>query len=272
MEDSEAGIAVTAAADGTVVLQSQREASLSAWQRRCCDGVKHWAEGHGFAYRFEGDELFERVPSDIRRRFASQPVVLSDLARLLWLREALDEGFGRAIWVDADVLLFRDFAPADGDRFGRECWIQRRDGRLRSYRKLHNAWLQFVRGSVVLPFYIDRALLLLSRARPPVVPQFLGPKLLTAWHNIAPFAVEARVGMLAPLPMAELLRAQGGDTPALRALVAGHEEPLCALNLCASFEGRREGDMVHGPGDFAAVIDVLLHADAKHRLDPGHSP
>jgi hypothetical protein len=243
----------------TIVLQSHNHAALGAWQGLCCASVEAWAHRRGFAYRREGDELFQRADPDLQRRWREQPVVLSDLARLEWLASVLDEGYERAVWVDADVLVFRDFTLADaGDRVGRECWLEWRGRRLRSFRKVHNAWLQFGRGSVFLPFYIDRARALLTRAVPPVVPQFIGPKLLTAWHNIAPFAVEERVGMLSPAVMAEALDPGPGNAAARSALRAGHGEELCALNLCGSYEGRSgEGADLTAEG-YEALIALLV--------------
>ncbi len=252
----------------TTILQSHHDLALSGWQGRCCASVERWAQRQGYDYRRQGDELFDHLGSDLRRRFATQPVVLSDIARLLWLSEVLSEGYDRALWIDADVLIFRDFeAPVEGDHFGRECWVQPVGGRLRSYRKLHNAWLQFSAGSVILPYYIDRAQKLLAVAEAPVVPQFIGPKLLTAWHNITPFNVEERVGMLSPLAIAELLAGLAGPSPALRELCRGHAAPLAALNLCASYEGRREDGVCHSSDDFHAVIDILQQAPTAQRLD-----
>ncbi|MEM9314271.1 MAG: hypothetical protein AAGA95_06555 [Pseudomonadota bacterium] len=252
----------------TVVLQSQHDAALLGWQGRCSSSVERWSQRQDFRYRRQGDELFERIDPELRRRFADQPVVLSDLARLLWLREVLEEGFERAIWIDADVLVFRDFVlPETGDRFGRECWVQPDGTRLRSYRKLHNAWLQFSTGSAVLPYYIDRAQTLLSMAEAPVVPQFIGPKLLTAWHNIVPFNIEERVGMLPPLAMAELLAEPSARSPALRLLCVDHAAPLCALNLCASYENRSVDGVLHVGDDFHALIDVLQQSNTAALLD-----
>jgi hypothetical protein len=222
----------------------------------CCDSVRQWARSHDFDYAREGDELFARLSPALRERFVSQPVVLADLARLLWLQEVLTRGYARAIWCDADLLIFRDFVPGlHGDVFGRECWIQRDGRKLRRYRKIHNAWLQFDAGSGTLPFYIERATFLLEQVRTPVVPQFIGPKLLSAWHNIVPFATEERVGMLSPLVMQDLL---GGGTQALDMLVAGHEAPLCALNLSASCEGRDLDGVRHDSADFDALVEGLL--------------
>ena len=182
-------------------------------------------------------------------------VVAADLARLYWLAQVLEEGYQRVIWCDADVLVFRPFSPPAADHgFGREVWVQAQRGRLRSYRKIHNAWLMFNAGSAVLPFYLDRAEALLRRAALPVVPQLVGPKLLTALHNLVGFEVEERAGMLSPLALRDLL-AGGGE--ALRRTVAGHAGPLCALNLCASYEGRAEGALRLGAGDYREALRRL---------------
>lgn len=248
----------------TIVLQSHRPERLKTWMGSCCDSVRGWAERQGFDYRLDGDALFARVPAALRERFASQKVVLSDLARLLWLQELLDSGYARAIWCDADVLLFTDFSPAtSGDRFGRECWVQTQDGRLRAYRKIHNAWMQFEAGSATLAFYIDRSRHLLERAQAPVVPQLIGPKLLTAWHNIAPFSVEERVGMLSPLAMHELL---GDGDRALRMLRRGHADTLCALNLSASYENRDADGVMHQGPDYHRLVDALCSGELLSRL------
>jgi hypothetical protein len=223
--------------------------------RDCCSSVERWASSHHFDYLFAGDELFARLPAALRERFADQPVVLSDLARLKWLQEMLADGYTRAIWCDADLLVFDDFVPQPhGDVFGRECWVQPDGNRLRRYRKIHNAWLQFQAGSSTLDFYIDRANRLLERVTPPVVPQFIGPKLLTAWHNIVPFDTEERVGMLSPIAMQGLL---DGGSPALEMLIAGHEEPLCALNLSASCEDRSVDGLIHTAEDYAKLVAGL---------------
>lgn len=267
----------------TVVLQSHNPDRLNSWQGECCASVRDWAAKQGFAYRFEGDELFERVPDCLRRRFAAQPVVLSDLARLLWLRELLENGYDRALWCDADLLVFGELPlSAGGDRFGRECWVQRdragkREGeRIRRYRKIHNAWMQFSDASPVLGFYIDRAAALLARAEPPLVAQFIGPKLLTAWHNIAPFDVEERVGMLSPLCMRELLGGSRGapsrkNEGALHMLRAGHAQPLQALNLSASCEGREVDGVLHGPEDYRRLANGLRSGELARRLN-GQNP
>lgn len=245
----------------TIVLQSQRPGPLPRWQRRCCDSVRAWARFKGFEYSFCGDELFRRLAPPLREKLQDQPVVAADLARLLWIRECLNAGYERAIWCDADLLIFSDFELTSKDHsFGREVWVQRREKGLHSYRRIHNAWLTFEAGSAILPFYIDRATAMLERVRMPVVPQFIGPKLLSALHNIVGFNVEERVGMLSPLAMRDLL--QGGG-PALQELVEGHSETLCAVNLCASYVGKESDGVCHDDEDYLKATRVFTGKGAK---------
>lgn len=67
----------------TIVLQSQRPGTLPTWQRRCCDSVRAWSKAQGFDYNYCGDELFRRIPPALRQKLREQPVVATDLARLL---------------------------------------------------------------------------------------------------------------------------------------------------------------------------------------------
>jgi hypothetical protein len=240
----------------TIVLQSQRPGPLPDWQRLCCDSVRAWARARNFEYRFCGDELFNRITPALREKFRAQPVVIADLARLIWLRESLQSGFERAIWCDADLLVFRDFAPeAIAHAFGREIWVQGRDDGVHAYRRIHNAFLLFEAGSSLLPFYIDSAVSMLQRVKAPVVPQFIGPKLLSALHTLLGFNIEERVGMLSPLAMRDVL---AGGGPAADELVAGHEVPLCAVNLCASYVGRDSDGVLHDDSDYLAAAEALL--------------
>lgn len=119
-----------------------------------------------------------------------------------------------------------DFAP------GREVWVQAHGGGHRTYRKVHNAALLARHGTPVLPYYIRAAEQILRKHRPGhMVPQLIGPKLLTALHNIAAFEVWNDVGMLSPAVAQDLL---GGGGPAMEQFLrdAGGWPP--ALNLCRS--------------------------------------
>ena len=64
-----------------------------------------------------------------------------------------------------------------------------------------------------------------------MVPQLLGPKLLTALHNIAPFDVWTGVGMLSPAVAQDVL---AGGGAALDQFVQDSGSWPPALNLCRS--------------------------------------
>ncbi|WP_405236251.1 hypothetical protein [Lentisalinibacter orientalis] len=226
----------------TLVLQSHRDPLPAPWLTRCLASVEAWAGAAGYDYRYIDDELFDPVPDHLRERLRGQPVVASDLARLLALRAALDEGFEAAVWCDADFLVFdpeRLALPAESYAVGREVWIEGRGpGRTpRARVKVHNAFLLFRRGNPFLDFCIDAVERLLGAHSGPYPPQFVGPKLLTALHNIVGFPVAERAGMLSP-PVIRDLAAGGG--PCLDLFRARSPEPAAGANLCASLAGGRE--------------------------------
>ena len=219
----------------TLVLQSHREPLPWTWLANCLDSVADWARRNGFDYRFIGDELFTALDPEMRGLAAERPVVASDLARLFWLRRAVDEGYERAVWCDADFLVFapeRLRLPCGDFALGREVWVQQdRKRRWRVHIKVHNAFLLFRRGNAFLDFYIDTAARLLRLNAGGVPPQFIGPKLLTALHNIAHFPVLEEAGMLSPPVIRDLLEGGGG---ALDLFVERSPAIPAGVNLAAS--------------------------------------
>ncbi len=225
----------------TLVIQSHRDPLPFGWLQRCIDSVDAWAEANRFQYRFIGDEIFNLVEPELLAKTNLQTVIASDLARLKVLQQALDQGFERVIWCDADFLVFRpdDFElPASDFAFGREIWVQADErGKLRAYPKLHNAFMMFRRGNACLDFYTDTAARLLELNQGGMSPQFIGPKLLTALHNVARFPVMERAGMLSPLVIRDIL---AGGGMALDLLRRKSTVALAGANLSSSLT-EREG-------------------------------
>jgi hypothetical protein len=94
-----------------------------AWLERCLDSARIWASLQGYQYRFEADELFERLDPKLRERTAGRPVIAADLARLVALQQALAEGFDAVVWLDADTLIMDSEAfalPVELYGLGRE--------------------------------------------------------------------------------------------------------------------------------------------------------
>lgn len=218
----------------TLILQSHRDPLPFAWLGPCLASVRDWAAAHGYSYRFLDDELLEALPDDIRDKTRDRPVIGSDLARLIALERVLEEGFDRAVWCDADVLVFdpgRLDVSFESHAVGREVWVQHHRNRLRAYVKVHNAYLSFRAGDPFLPFYRDAAERMIRAHQGRMVPQLVGPKLLTALHNVVPCPVTEAAGALSPLVARDLL---AGGGPALELFRARSRTPPAALNLCAS--------------------------------------
>ena len=240
----------------TLVIQSHCDPLPYAWLQPCLDSVAAWARQRSYDYRFLGDEIFDGLDPDLRARTAAQAVIASDLARLHQLQQALAEGYGCVVWCDADFLVFDSDGlqlPQSSYALGREVWIQHdRNGRLRAFVKVHNAFLMFRCGNPFLDFYRDSAERLVRLNSGTMPPQFIGPKWLTAVHNIAACPVLENAGMLSPLVMRDYL---AGNGEALR--LFRHESPavLAGANLSSSVAANEGlGDI-----DMERVIANLLN-------------
>lgn len=242
----------------SLVIQSHRSPLPYPWLSDCCASVRRWCEAKRFDYRFLDDELFDVVPPELREKLAGRTVIASDLARLKVMRQALREGFETVVWLDADFLVFDPAGfvlPDEPCAVGREVWVQHdRHGKLKVYKKVHNALLMFRRGNGFLDFYIETAERLLRQHRGGMPPQFIGPKLLTALHNVCRLPVMESAGMLSPLVIHDLLQ---GDGEALRRFRDHSPAPLAGANLCTSSCDRGEVSSAR----MAQLIDLLTGRD-----------
>lgn len=206
---------------------------------------------------FLGDELFGAVADELLDKTRNQKVIASDLARLFKLQSLIRQGYDCVIWCDADFMIFDapNFSlPESSYTLGREVWVQLdRHNKLRAYRKVHNAFMMFRPGNSFLDFYTDTAEKLLINNNGQMPPQFIGPKLLTALHNIALCPVQENAGMLSPMVIHDLLKG-GGEALTLFKLKS--HEPIRAANLCGSSVER--GNL--SDQDMNRVIQVLLNS------------
>ncbi len=241
----------------TLVIQSHRAPLPFKWLGACVDSVKAWAQLYGFDYRWLGDELFDVLTEDQIEKTQHQKVIATDLARLKQLQSALAQGYETVVWCDADFLIFNPekFKLPDNQRYalGREVWVQENPSdakKLKVYTKVHNAFMFFRRGNSFLDFYTDTAEQLLDKNTGTMPPQFIGPKLLTAIHNVAQCPVLSSAGMLSPLVLKDVLV---GDGRALSLFKRKSTQIIAAANLCSSLsvdEGLNDQEM-------AQVIDSL---------------
>ena len=207
-----------------------------------------------YEYLFLGDEIFDCLPRGLLDKTGHQKVIASDLARLLVLKDALNRGYEAVIWLDADFLIFNpaEFViPDEPYAVGREIWVQNdRHGKFKVYKKVHNAFLMFRQGNHFLNFYSETAerLLLLNQGTMP--PQYIGPKLLTAIHNVAILPVMETAGILSPAVIKNVLSGQG---MALDLFIRNSPEPISAVNLCASSCVKNEVSEV----EMEKIIDEL---------------
>ncbi|MDG2243209.1 MAG: hypothetical protein P8L66_06905 [Rhodospirillaceae bacterium] len=231
----------------TTVIQSYRTDDQPTWMSACLSSTETWAATNNWDYSFRGDDIFDLVPLDLREKFSTQIPLQIDIARLLWARNVLDNDttVERVIWLDADVFVFAPevihIDPEVDFAVGRQIWIQSGTGdEFRTYRQVHNAILVINRSTPVLDFLIQTVLTLAGRHDGLAAPQFLGPKLLTALHNIVGFSVIDSVGMVSPLALRDLAAVDG---PALTRLRSETKTPLGAVNLCSSYRDQTIDDV-----------------------------
>ena len=239
----------------TLVIQSHRVPLPCAWLQPCLDSVANWAQVKGYDYRFVDDQIFDLLEPGLAEKLQGQPVIASDLARLKSLQQGLAEGYACVVWCDADFLIFNTdefILPETDFALGREVWVQPGEhGNLRPYVKVHNAFLMFRQGNHFLDFYADTAERLLRLNQGRMSPQFIGPKLLTALHNIAFCPVMETAGMLSPAVMHDLLAGAG------EALDLFHRKSPAALagaNLSSSLTEREGLTDAH----MESLIQLLL--------------
>ena len=258
----------------TLVLQSA-QSRRAQWLDTCLVSVESWAAQANYTYRFIGDELFDQVPEWYMHKVAGRMPIASDLGRLLWIKNLLDQGEAdTVVWLDADVLVFAPsklkVAPVSSCVFGQELWIQknlskshpkdgeklqRQNGTWQVRKNVHNALAAFRKGCPMLPFLIEVIQRMMHRVDANfIAPQMMGPKLLSNLHNLADFELMPSVGALSPEVILNLAgkqakheetsveNSQGAGQGALQALLAKQTEPLLAANLCSSLLGELSPD------------------------------
>jgi hypothetical protein len=239
----------------TLVIQSHRSPLPYPWIERCLSSVRNWCTSNQYEYYFIGDELFDYLPDTFSELLNQQRVIASDLARLYVLQEALSRGYKTVIWLDADFLIFNPekfIIPDYHYVMGREVWVQHnKSGKLKVYKKIHNALLMFREGNSFLDFYIETAERLLSLNEGNVPPQFIGPKLLTALHNVAILPVMEAAGMLSPLVIKDLIKGSGTSLDLFK---ESSPQTIAGVNLCISSCERQDVS----DQEMDQLIDVLL--------------
>ncbi|MEH6358477.1 MAG: hypothetical protein V7745_05775 [Pseudomonadales bacterium] len=219
----------------TLIIQSHRTPLPFDWLQECIESVQTWAADSGFNYQWLGDEIFDSLDAELIEKTETQKVIASDLARLKVIKQALRNGYQRVIWCDADFLIFNPqqfILPESSFALGREVWVQEdNNNRLRAYTKVHNAFMMFCCGNHFLDYYTASAEQLLRANQGRMPPQFIGPKLLTALHNMIECPIMETAGMLSPLVIRDILK---GDGQALSLFKKKSPSFPAGANLCSS--------------------------------------
>jgi len=248
----------------TLIIQSFRTHDVAPWQARCMHSVREWALASGYEYEFVDDRLFEFAPAWYRERCGTQRLPVTDLARLMLLRQALHErGYDRAAWLDADFLVFDpagfSIANIDNYAFAREIWLARDvAGGLVEAMGVNNSVVVMCRGNPVLDFYIHACQAVVARRDPATLEHnAVGTLLLSAIARGMPMPVVDGAGLISPAIVLELAGAPGGNAELTR-LLAQRSGPLAALNLCGSLIGVPVHGIVASESDMEAAVEVLL--------------
>jgi hypothetical protein len=222
----------------TIVIQSYRTVDAPTWLQRCMLTVKAWAESNGYEYLFIDDALFEYVPQRLRKPALISLLPLTDLARLGILREKLAAGYGRALWVDADVVIFRPgefrIPNACGALLCHEIWTRMdAQGQVHHERCINNAVMVFDQGHPLLDFLHYAAMELFAHLEPAKIrTTTIGTDFLTRLGRLYPMRLMTDVACLSPLLIHAL---STGQQPGL---LQEHAErfgtPFHAANLCRS--------------------------------------
>lgn len=243
----------------TVVYQSYRTHYVPAWIARCMESVRAWAEVQGFAYRFFDDRMFAYAPAWYRKRVNNHVLLVSDLARLCIAKELLGE-FERAIWVDADLVIFDavklTIPIVEEYAFCQEIWVYPTDdGTPMADKRVCNALSVFVRGNSILDFYIHACKMIVSR-RTEMSPLEVGTNFLTALRAKVPFPILEHVGLFSPAILFDLER---GSDAYLRMFMHESATPIYGANLCAGLRNTTTQGVVVNDELFEKVVEKCLH-------------
>ncbi len=244
----------------TIVYQSFRTHDVPNWINVCMDTVKTWAAKNQYDYVFIDDELFNKVPDWYRQKVNSQIHLVSDLARLNLAREYLDKEFDRAIWIDADVVIFDQenfqLPQHQGYSFSREVYVwSDRNQQLKMQRRVNNAVMYMDKGNHFLPFYIESCMNMI-KSREEFRHTLVGTDFLSAVNHYYPIDHIHSMGLFSPLLTQNIIARSG---PALDIFCQHFAHPIYAANLCLTFRSRnRLKDRT-----YSQVIDDLISSKGE---------
>jgi len=249
----------------TVIYQSYRTFDVSPWLTTCMESVKNWAALRGYDYRFYDDRFFEYAPEWYRARLSGRKVPISDYCRLAVAKELLSDteagGFERAVWVDADVLVFdpENFVIKTETEFAfcYEVWIASQNitspGSVS--RRFNNAVSVYVKGNSLLDFYMYACRRRVESAGDRMANTDMGTAFLTGLHGAVGFEQLRDVALVGPIVLSNI--AAGGG-PHLTMYLNAFNHSAHAINLCASYRNAGQEGLIATDAMYEAAIAQLL--------------
>ncbi|HET9340751.1 MAG TPA: hypothetical protein VFQ55_17250 [Casimicrobiaceae bacterium] len=244
----------------TVVFQAWVGRRPPAFVERCLASTAGWARSRGFEYRLLGDDFLDVLPEWYRERLGSHIVQQTNLARMRYARDVLAAGADRAIWIDADVVVYAPddlvLDAPDGFALCREAWIQPAHEHHACIYGVNQSVVVADRGNPLLD-YLVWAHETLVRDRPQNVRPFgTATALLAAVHEATPLPLVTGIAMMNPTMLREIASGEGG--PVTREYVRRHGYPTQAANLTLSMLGTTYDGGSASEDDYDAAVEVLL--------------
>jgi hypothetical protein len=209
-----------------------------------------------FSYLFFFFFFFVYAPYWFGEGVIGQLHLVSVLAGWVVGRLYLDVGWGRVIWVDADVYI----CDQSGFNIGveqdhwvcDELWATWRDGDFYFSRRANNAILAFSQGNKFLDFYRHACQKIVRSKKGKLRHTEIGTSFLAGVSHLLPQL--KGVAIFSPFLLAAFYKKN--ETTISRYL---HElaSPIKAVNLCLTFRDTRYGDLLLGDDVFAQVIESL---------------
>ncbi len=225
-----------------VVLQTA-PAARSEWIERCMNSVASWSRSVGAQYEVQDDSIRSLLPDWVWKKCDASLPAAFDLLRLEWIQSTFADrpDLRYCLWLDADTLVLHpstlraSLRPDCEFAVGRENWVEcNSNGSCKRIRRhVHNAAIWARRDNPVVPFYRFAAERILRRVERPFVPQLIGPKLLSTWHNVLQFDVLETCTMVSPDLACALLSRHESVWEAYRQACGGTP---AAVNLCGSLQ------------------------------------
>lgn len=244
----------------TVVLQSFKKHDVPKWIESCLKSVRNWCLSNGYEYVFIGDEFLETCPKWFRKKTKAHKLINTDLSRLLHIKKLLGS-FDRAIWIDADVLVFSpsDLSIPDDESylFCKETYIDiNKDNRLIADNNVNNSIMAFKRTNPVLDFYIHACIEIVKKTREDLLwHASIGTKFLTSLYSELKFPLVQNVGISPPVIIDAIVNRRHD---LLHFYLEYHNHSLCAVNLCASFRDKDYQGFTLNDNDYELACNVLM--------------